>query len=251
MRVDLPGVGRNLQDRYEVGVVNRMSFDAWEALAARVRQGRPAVPASGRPGDAGVYATNGAGLACHAIRARARAARPVLHGAAGALLRLLPRLSRRSPAGKLNYLTWVVLKAHTQNRAGRVTLRSADPRDPPQVNFRYFEEGNDEAGEDLEAWSSGIRFVRRHAALELDGSGLIAEEELPGAADSRRSSSRSSCATTPGATTPRAPAAIGAAGAGGVLDSDLCASTACPACAWSTPRCSRASPGSSSRARST
>ena len=32
VRVDLPGVGRNLQDRYEVAVVNRMSFDAWEPL---------------------------------------------------------------------------------------------------------------------------------------------------------------------------------------------------------------------------
>ena len=30
--VDLPGVGRNLQDRYEVGVVNRMNFDAWASL---------------------------------------------------------------------------------------------------------------------------------------------------------------------------------------------------------------------------
>ena len=31
-RVDLPGVGKNLQDRYEVAVVNRMAFDAWETL---------------------------------------------------------------------------------------------------------------------------------------------------------------------------------------------------------------------------
>ena len=26
----LPGVGRNLQDRYEIGVVNRMNMDAWQ-----------------------------------------------------------------------------------------------------------------------------------------------------------------------------------------------------------------------------
>ena len=31
-RVRSPGVGRNLQDRYEVAVVNRMAFDAWEPL---------------------------------------------------------------------------------------------------------------------------------------------------------------------------------------------------------------------------
>src|SRR5215469_10982205 len=32
VRVDLPGVGRNLQDRYEVSVINRMSFDHWKVL---------------------------------------------------------------------------------------------------------------------------------------------------------------------------------------------------------------------------
>ena len=35
VRVDLPGVGRNLQDRYEVGVVNRMDFDCWKVLSGR------------------------------------------------------------------------------------------------------------------------------------------------------------------------------------------------------------------------
>ena len=29
VKVDLPGVGKNLQDRYEAGVVNRMNFDEW------------------------------------------------------------------------------------------------------------------------------------------------------------------------------------------------------------------------------
>ncbi len=29
-RVPLPGVGTNLQDRYEIGVVNRMNMKAWE-----------------------------------------------------------------------------------------------------------------------------------------------------------------------------------------------------------------------------
>src|SRR5436305_638410 len=46
-------------------------------------------------------------------------------------------------AEHLNYLTWAVLKAHTLNRAGEVTLRSADPRDVPEINFHYFEEGTD------------------------------------------------------------------------------------------------------------
>jgi choline dehydrogenase len=32
VRIELPGVGKNLQDRYEVGVVNRMNFERWKIL---------------------------------------------------------------------------------------------------------------------------------------------------------------------------------------------------------------------------
>ncbi len=77
-------------------------------------------------------------------------------------------------------LTWAVLKAHTHNRAGTVSLRSADPRDPPRINFRYFEEGDDHAGHDLEAVVKSIQFVRE-LADPLITCGLIAEECAPGA----------------------------------------------------------------------
>jgi choline dehydrogenase-like flavoprotein len=73
----------------------------------------------------------------------------------------------------------VVLKAHTANTAGEVTLRSADPRDRPIINFRYFDEGNDSRGEDLDAVVSGVRFVR-HLSGRLKEEGLLAREELPG-----------------------------------------------------------------------
>jgi choline dehydrogenase-like flavoprotein len=76
-------------------------------------------------------------------------------------------------------LTWAILKAHTENRAGTVRLRSADPRDVPDVNFSYFEEGSDAAAEDLAAVVAGVRFVRSLTA-PLIASGLIAEEIAPG-----------------------------------------------------------------------
>jgi choline dehydrogenase-like flavoprotein len=82
-------------------------------------------------------------------------------------------------AENLNYLTWVVLKAHTNNCAGDVTLRSADPRDMPAINFHYFEEGSDTQGEDLDAIVEGIRFVRK-ITQHFKDSKLIAREELPG-----------------------------------------------------------------------
>jgi choline dehydrogenase len=82
-------------------------------------------------------------------------------------------------AKNLNYLTWAVLKAHTNNRAGEVALRSADPRDMPQINFHYFQEGTPDGGQDLDSVLDGVRFVRRITG-KLRESGLIAEEELPG-----------------------------------------------------------------------
>jgi choline dehydrogenase len=59
--------------------------------------------------------------------------------------------------------TWLVLKAHTLNRAGTVTLRSADPRDVPEINFHYFDEGtstNNASGKDYQAVLEGFNFVR-------------------------------------------------------------------------------------------
>ena len=78
-------------------------------------------------------------------------------------------------ARDLNALTWVVLKAHTANRAGTVTLRSADPLDRPAIDFNYFSDGD----ADLKAVVEGVRFVRR-LTRELRDRRLIAREELPG-----------------------------------------------------------------------
>ena len=69
-----------------------------------------------------------------------------------------------------------MLKAHTQNKAGEVTLHSSDPRDVPRINFRYFEEG---ANDDLKAVIDGIRFVRR-LTEKLKKQKRIAEEKVPG-----------------------------------------------------------------------
>ena len=41
-------------------------------------------------------------------------------------------------ARERNALTWVVLKGHTANRSGTVTLRSADPLDSAGDRFQLF-----------------------------------------------------------------------------------------------------------------
>ena len=178
-RVDLPGVGKNLQDRYEVSVVNRMNFDEWEVLkGARFAKGDPQYQQWANQRD-GVYATNGAMLSV-IMRSASNRTLPDLFllGLLGAFQGYYPGYSSVF-AERLNCMSWTVLKAHTNNRAGEVTLRSADPRDLPCINFRYFEEGSDESREDLDAMLDGIRFARSMTAA-LKKNRLIAEEELPG-----------------------------------------------------------------------
>jgi choline dehydrogenase-like flavoprotein len=177
VRVDLPGVGKNLQDRYEVGVVHRADFPEWDIYKGiQFAPGDPQF-AQWQHFRSGVYTTNGAVLSVFRHS-------PVAEGPPDLFCMALltdfqgyyPTYSRRL-AEKLNYLTWVVLKAHTRNRAGEVTLRSADPRDTPNIDFRYFEEGGEE---DLDAVVDGIRFIRKLIA-SLHGCERLVEE-VPGAA---------------------------------------------------------------------
>jgi choline dehydrogenase len=179
VRVELPGVGKNLQDRYEVGVINRMNFDRWEILnGATFGRGDPQYREWAEKRE-GVYTSNGAVLA--AIL-KSQPERPLPDLFCFALLGLFggyfPGYSALEIT-KPNYLTWAILKAHTQNRAGEVVLRSADPRDTPLINFHYFDEGSDTEGEDLQSVVAGIRFVRKLTA-KLRERGLIAAEEQPG-----------------------------------------------------------------------
>ncbi|HEX2079680.1 MAG TPA: GMC family oxidoreductase [Longimicrobium sp.] len=181
VRVDLPGVGSNLQDRYEIAVVNRMSFDHWYVLAGSTLSPGDPQYEMWKNGRRGVYTTNGA---VAAVVKRSFPQRPLpdlfMFAIVSDFRGYFPGYSALS-ARHLNYLTWSILKAHTANHAGTVRLRSADPRDMPHVDFRYFGEGNDPHEEDLKSVVAGIRFVRRLTA-RMRATGLIAEEELPGEA---------------------------------------------------------------------
>jgi choline dehydrogenase len=178
-QVDLPGVGRNLQDRYEIGVVNRMAMPVWRSLReATFRRGGGAWRRWTR-WRLGMYTANGAALS---IVIRSNPAAPVPDLFVMSLLAsfrgYFPGYSRVI-AEQRNRLTWSILKAHTRNRAGVVTLRSVDPTEPPCVDFRYFDPADDPNATDLRALVAGIRFARQ-LAEPLVRSGSIAAEEVPG-----------------------------------------------------------------------
>ena len=175
VRLELPGVGRNLQDRYEVAVVNRMARP-WRVLDGAEFKRGDRLYEEWLHHRSGMYISNGAALAV-SFRSQPTLALPDLF-----CMALLAKFNGYFPgysrviAEHHDYLSWAVLKAHTHNRAGEVTLRSADPRDTPLVDFRYFDDGDDS---DLQAVVAGVHFVRR-MTRELKQSGVIQQEELPG-----------------------------------------------------------------------
>ena len=176
-RVPLPGVGRNLQDRYEVPVVNRMSRQ-WELLQGATFTNKDRQYRQWAAEREGIYTASGALVAvvqrstvgkpvpdlfCYAVLADFRGYRPGYS-----------EIFRT----RHDCLTWIVLKGHTNNRGGSVTITSPNPRARPAIDFRYFEEGTDAAGDDLQSAVEGIRLVRRLTAGMRPA--LVAEEELPG-----------------------------------------------------------------------
>jgi choline dehydrogenase-like flavoprotein len=174
VKVDLPGVGRNLQDRYEIGVVHKMA-KRWAALeGAGFSIGDPLFR-KWQHGGRGLYGSNGAAIAV-TRRSRQSVDDPDLF-----LMGMLAKFKGYYPGYAPEVykdgdgLSWCALKGHTRNRAGSLTLRSTDPRDTPHVQFNYFVEGG---AEDLEALIEAVE-IARAIAEPLRRRGL-ATEILPG-----------------------------------------------------------------------
>jgi choline dehydrogenase len=179
-RLDKPGVGSNLQDRYEVAVVSTMKHD-FEMLAGATFQ----PPGDGERGDScflewlegtGIYTSNGA-IGAVILKSEKRRRDPDLFifGLPGNFRGYYPGYSRDLERSK-NFLTWAIVKAHTNNTSGTVRLNSNDPRETPEVHFHYFEEGNDPGGEDLRSLVKAVEFVRGMN----DRNEAVLEEKLPG-----------------------------------------------------------------------
>ena len=219
VRVDLPGVGRNLQDRYEVAITHRMPAP-WRVLDGARFEADDPLWRRWQADRSGMYTSNGAAVALVHRSSEAGADPDIFCMALVARFEgYFPgfaTLLRTSP----DYLTWAVLKAHTRNRAGSVRLRSADPRDTPLIDFHYFEEGDDQEGRDLQAVVEAIAQVRRMTKPLIDA-GVIAQEELPGAAIDSHAALADYVRNNAWGHHASCSCAIGARDDGGVLDSNF------------------------------
>lgn len=170
VRLDLPGVGSNLQDRLETGVVCRLPFEPdiykgclWGA------DGDPCRTEFETGAADGAYRSRLIRQAYMIKRSSPHREAPnlVTFGTVGRFRGYYH--PARAPAAGKDEFTWFTLSGHTRNTGGVVTLRSASPRNTPEINFNNFEDGNDADGEDLEALLRGVKMARRLAAGGRDG----------------------------------------------------------------------------------
>ncbi|MFD8810183.1 GMC family oxidoreductase [Streptomyces sp. NPDC059627] len=181
VRVGLHGVGGNLQDRYEVGVVSQMRREFPVIKECDFHAPKPGTEPdrcyrAWQQGK-GLYTTNGAVLGI------TRKSRPDLDapdlfifGGPFDFRGYRPGYSVDLTHHKDRF-TWAILNSRTHNTGGRVRLRSVDPRDTPLVDFHYFTEGTDKEGLDLEAMADAVEFVR---GMNRKADSVIRQELWPG-----------------------------------------------------------------------
>jgi choline dehydrogenase-like flavoprotein/cytochrome P450 len=171
--VNLPGIGTNLQDRYEVSVISEATREFSVLKGACFRSGNANDPAlrEWEQDKTGLYTTNGAAVAMLlSSEKRHRAGGDpdlFLFGVPAAFRgyywnwsRELLRRTIGAPAEQRNLWTWLILKAYTHNNRGTVRLTSNDPFAPPQILFNSFPAGPG-SDDDIEALCDGVRNARR------------------------------------------------------------------------------------------
>jgi choline dehydrogenase len=180
VRVDLPGVGANLQDRYEISLVLRMKkpFSSFkDATLEPPKPGEEPDPQFTQwlDGGQGVYTTNGTVMA-FVKRSRHDLPDPdlFLFGLVTDFRGYYPGYSERIREAR-QYFSWAVLKGSTHNTSGKVEIRSSDPRDVPSIDFHYFH--GEGAKEDLDAVVHALQFIR---GITKGYGKRIEKEETPG-----------------------------------------------------------------------
>lgn len=185
-KVHLPGVGKNLQDRYEVAVSVELKEDL--ALLKPCRPGAAEDPCLDSYFSAvwdllpepfrGPYGMNGIVATRIEQSQHAQPGAPdlVLVGLPIGYTGIYPGYSQQWSARRW---TWLVLKGHSTNNGGEISLRSANPHHTPHIRFNHFDEGAGQPEHDLDAMVEGIKLARSYLA-HPDIAPLIQREVTPG-----------------------------------------------------------------------
>jgi choline dehydrogenase len=175
---DLPGVGRNLQDNYEIPVIGRGkvnltdTIDPNEPVCTRGAPGDPCVDLW-RQGQ-GPYARGGSNANAFMLKTKhaVENERDMLLFSTGTNVfgGFQPDTKQNMTFDPPTTFSWSTVKMHPQNGAGVIQIKSSDPQDPPDVNLNYFVEG---AETDLGSILDTIAFARRAYASTAGPAGPI------------------------------------------------------------------------------
>lgn len=179
---DLPGVGTNLQDHYEISVQGHVpqNFSALDGCTfGFYGQPDPCLTRWENPvlGDHGIYSSGGFASAMFYKSSQSADGNwdNFIFGGPINFRGYFPNYDVNI-TWEHDWYTWAILKPHPRNTAGSVTLRSADPLDPPDIVFNYFDTGSGDYAADLEAMYEAIGIARDAFARQPDP----VHEVLPG-----------------------------------------------------------------------
>lgn len=175
--INLPGVGSNMQDRYEVTVVSEAPQDFETLNGLTFTPGDPNDP--GRKDwfekKVGLLTTNGGAIAFFLTSNKEQEPNPDLmvfgapvgfRGYYWGYSRQLLRATKDAPKDQRNLWSWVILKAYSHNNQGTVRLLSDSAFQRPEINFASFPVLEDpETKEDRSNWDRAalmyaVKYVR-------------------------------------------------------------------------------------------
>ncbi|KUJ17750.1 alcohol oxidase [Mollisia scopiformis] len=161
--VDSPGVGNQMQDNTEFGFIAQAAVN-FTSLAPTCTYGAPGDPclAAWYQGK-GPYATGPLDALMFKTANAAMNERDIFFfGLPGAnpFRGYYPSDTINTPyADTDSTFDWSMIKIHPTGRLGTVNLLSSDPRQVPDINFRFFEDAD--ADKDIAAISEAVQFGRK------------------------------------------------------------------------------------------
>ncbi|KAF2146393.1 GMC oxidoreductase [Aplosporella prunicola CBS 121167] len=179
---DLPGVGTNLQDHYEISVQARTPHDFAAFDGCTFSLDTDEDPCVDRwendiLGNRGIYSSSGLAATMFyksSVNADNNFDSFVFGGPVN-FRGYFPHYSYNATV-EHDWFSWAILKAHPRNTAGSVTLASADPLDMPDIVYNYFDTGSGDYKQDLQTMYEAINLARDAFDRQL----VNVTEVLPG-----------------------------------------------------------------------
>ncbi|KAH6658487.1 GMC oxidoreductase [Truncatella angustata] len=165
VRVDLPGVGTNLQDNYEYSIVAQ-SKEVVSLFANSTVDGRDVYFSQWDNEGSGPYKGDGIEAAVLAKSSISKTGEVdmFLYGTPLLFTGFYPGYSTKG-FGTFHEYTWVVLKFRQEDKSGTVTLRSSNPFDVPKISYEFYatpdKNPKNDGEHDLNVMVEGVRLSRQ------------------------------------------------------------------------------------------